>query len=163
MYEPLVKLRTDFDSMIYEPRIWGFSGATHKVEFVLFQPVEVLEVSVGQQRDSARVEGLSLSVSTIDSVRGTAKISMKYADRKYPCTVHADRPITSKNPRQLLEENGLRIKARINPDSVRFSVLDLSSPIASIESKRVGAQRFASTEKLGSGIQTIEKAKQASW
>src|SRR5258705_1564065 len=45
---------------------------------------------------------------------------------------------------------------------VRVSVLDLSDVRASVESKRVGAQRFAGSDKLGSGIQSIEKVKQAS-
>jgi len=151
------------DSIIYEPRIRGFSGATHKVEFVLFQPLEALEVSVGQELDSVQVEGLSLSVLKVDPIRKTAAITITYAGRKLRCTVSTDRPITSKNPRQLLESNGLQIKAWINDDSsARFSILDLSAPIATVESKRVGAQRFSASEKLGSGIQTIEKAKQAS-
>lgn len=151
------------DSIIYEPRIQGFSGATHKVEFVIFQPLEVLEMSAGQRLDSEQVGGLSLTVSDVDSVRKTAKISMTYQGQKYRPTVANDKPIISSNPRRLLESNGLQIKAWINDDlSVRFSILDRSTPIASIESKRVGAQRFAGTEKLGGGIQTIEKAKQAS-
>jgi hypothetical protein len=151
------------DSMIYEPRIEGFSGAKHKVEFVLFQPLEVLELEAGQQLGSAEVEGLSLSVSKVDTVRKSAAISLTYADRKVRCTVSTDKIITSKNPRQLLESDNLQIKAWIRNDgSVRLAILDRANPVASIESKRVGAQRFSGTEKLGSGIQTIEKAKQAS-
>lgn len=151
------------DSMIYEPRIRGFSGATHKVEFVLFQPLEVLEMEVGQQLDSAEVDGLSLSVSKVNSERKSAAISLTYTGRKVRCTVFTDKIITSKNPRLLLEPDDLQIKAWIRDDqSVRLSILDLANPVASIESKRVGAQRFSGTEKLGSGIQTIEKAKQAS-
>jgi hypothetical protein len=42
------------------------------------------------------------------------------------------------------------------------SVLDSEVPLASLESKRVGAQRFSGSDALGSGIQTIEKAKQTS-
>lgn len=161
----LLNLEAIRDSIIYEPRIQGFSGATHKVEFVLFQPLEVLEMSAGQRLDSARVEGLSLAVSKVDPVRKTAKISMTYQGQKFQPTVANDKLITSKNPkwRQLLQLDGYQIKAWINDDlSVRFSILDHSTPVASIESKRVGAQRFAGTEKLGGGIQTIEKAKQAS-
>ncbi len=151
------------DSMIYEPRIRGFSDATHKVEFVLFQPLEVLEMEAGQQLDSTQVEGLSLSVSKVDSERKSAAITLTYAGRKVRCTVSTDKIITSKNPRQLLEPDHLEIKAWIRDDrSVRFSILNRADPVASIESKRVGAQRFSGTEKLGSGIQTIEKAKQAS-
>ncbi len=151
------------DSMIYEPRIDGYSGATHKVEFVLFQPLEVLDMVEGIQLDSTQIEELSLSVSKVDPIRKTVSISLTYADRKVRCTVAHDRLVTAKNPRELLKSKGLQIKAWINDDqSVRLSILDLSTPLASIESKRVGAQRFSGTEKLGSGIQTIEKSKQAS-
>ncbi len=151
------------DSVVYEPRIRGRSGATHKVEFVLFQPLEVFNVAVGRRADSVRVEGLSVSVSKVDSVRKAVSLSISHAGRKAKCTVAEGRPVNSKVPRQMLESGALQIKIWINEDqSARVSILDLSSPIASIESKRVGAQRFSATEKLGSGIQTIEKAKQAS-
>jgi hypothetical protein len=151
------------DSVIYEPRIRGFSGATHKVEFVLFQPLEVVELEAGQQLDSTEVEGLSLSISKVNSERKSAAITLSYAGRKARCTVSTDKIITSKNPRHLLEQDDLQIKVWIRDDqSVRISILNLANPVASIESKRVGAQRFSGTEKLGSGIQTIEKAKQAS-
>ena len=46
--------------------------------------------------------------------------------------------------------------------AARIVALDPIRAVASIESKRVGAQRFSGSEQLGSGIQTIEKAKQAS-
>lgn len=151
------------DSMIYEPKIQGFSGATHKVEFVLFQPLEVLEMKMGQQLDSAEVEGLSLTVSNVDLERKSAAISLTYEGQKVRFTIFTDKIIASKNPRQLLEPDDLQIKAWIRDDqSVRLTILNLANPVASIESKRVGAQRFAGTEKLGGGIQTIEKAKQAS-
>lgn len=151
------------DSIIYEPKIAGRSGATHKVEFVLFQPLEVLNIAVGQELDSAQVQGLSLSVSRVDPVRRTVAITVTYIDQKVRCTVAEDRAVATRRPRQLLESGQLQIKAWINNDqSVRLSILNLSAPIASIESKRVGAQRFSNTDQLGSGIQTIEKAKQAS-
>ncbi len=44
----------------------------------------------------------------------------------------------------------------------RIAILDSDVPLASLESKRVGAQRFSGSDALGSGIQTIEKAKQTS-
>src|SRR5207247_597991 len=62
-----------------------------------------------------------------------------------------------------LEDRGREIRIReVDDDSVSLDILDLSQLLASLESKRVGAQRFTGSEKLGSGIQTIEKAKQAS-
>lgn len=151
------------DSVIYEPRIPGRSGATHKVEFVIFQPLEVCNVPVGGHVDSARVDGLSMWVSKVDPARKKISLTISHAGRKARCTVDEGRPVNSKVPKEMLESDKLQMKVWINENqSARIAVLDLSSPRASIESKRVGAQRFAATEKLGSGIQTIEKAKQAS-
>ena len=53
-----------------------------------------------------------------------------------------------------------RVQA-VDGESASVVVFDYSQLLASLESKRVGAQRFASTDTLGSGIQTIEKAKQS--
>jgi hypothetical protein len=62
----------------------------------------------------------------------------------------------------LLAERNLDL--RINQDGTNWFVdlLSREAPLVSIESKRVGAQRFFGSDKLGAGIQTIEKAKQAS-
>lgn len=43
-----------------------------------------------------------------------------------------------------------------------IDLIDKTALLASLESKRVGAQRFSGSDTLGAGIQTIEKAKQAS-
>lgn len=151
------------DGVIYEPRIPGRSGATHKVEFVVFQPLEAFNVAVGGRADSARVDGLSVLVSKVNPAREKVSLTISHAGRKAGCTVDEGRSVNSKVPKEMLESEKLQIKVWINEDqSARIAILDLSAPIASIESKRVGAQRFAATEKLGGGIQTIEKAKQAS-
>lgn len=152
------------DSIIYEPKVTGRSGATHKVEFVLFQPVEVLNIAEGEQAKSSRGNELSLEVLRVDSALGKATVKLQQAGRRAQCTLREDQPVTAQKPKELLESNKLQMKVWINRNnrSVRLSILDLSTPVATIESKRVGAQRFSNTEKLGSGIQTIEKAKQAS-
>ncbi len=46
-------------------------------------------------------------------------------------------------------------------DAAVIDIAESDRVLAVLESKRVGAQRFAGSDKLGSGIQTIEKAKQA--
>lgn len=151
------------DTIIYDPRVLGRSGATHKVEFVFFQPLEVFRLSPGDSVESARAEGLALELVRIREDRSAATVRVSFSGRTAQCTTEVDRPVTSKNARTILEDNGLQLKvSSISGDLVRLSVLQLAAPIATIESKRVGAQRFAGSEKLGSGIQTIEKAKQAS-
>ncbi|HYV81880.1 MAG TPA: hypothetical protein VE931_00115 [Pyrinomonadaceae bacterium] len=63
----------------------------------------------------------------------------------------------------LIESDRLVIKlSAVDANTARLVFLDAQDVRASVESKRVGAQRFSSSDKLGSGIQTIEKAKQAS-
>jgi hypothetical protein len=73
-------------------------------------------------------------------------------------------PTQRKGPlRSALDERNLDLRiVAVDGDSVEIDVIDLSRLLASLESKRVGAQRFSGSDKLGSGIQTIEKAKQAS-
>jgi len=149
------------DSLVYEPRIPGRSGATHKVEFVPYQPVEVLVVASGREVASAKVPRLSLSVDNIDRVAGRCRVAVQIGGIRFRRTVDVDRLVVD----QRLDDLPFALKlVEIAPNGrgARLSLLQQDAPVASIESKRVGAQRFSSTDKLGSGIQTIEKAKQAS-
>lgn len=151
------------DSIIYDPKVLGRSGATHKVEFVFFQPREVLRLCPGDSAESTQTEGLTLEVVRVKEDHSAATLRISLQGRTAQCTSEVDRPVSSKNARAILEDSGLQLKvSSISEDVVRLSVLQLAAPIATIESKRVGAQRFSGSEKLGSGIQTIEKAKQAS-
>jgi hypothetical protein len=62
-----------------------------------------------------------------------------------------------------LEDRAIDLRVRsVSDGGADVDVVDRTRLLASLESKRVGAQRFSGSEKLGSGIQTIEKAKQAS-
>lgn len=149
------------DCLIYEPRLRGRSGATHKVEFVLFSPVSVAHVSLDE---SFRIgdPSLEITVKRIDASARRARVSVLTGEgpvvkllaieQAFPVTV-----ALHGKPRVLFIKLVDIAKTRC-----RISVLDSSAPLASLESKRVGAQRFAGTDDLGSGIQTIEKAKQTS-
>lgn len=151
------------DSIVYEPRVTGRSGATHKVEFVLYQPLEVFELRLGNKVESSTFGGLALMLIRVNEEQTAATFRIFLSGSTAQCTTPVDRLVTSKNARILLEKAKVQLKVSIiNDDIVRLSLLRLDSPIATIESKRVGAQRFSSSDKLGSGIQTIEKAKQAS-
>jgi hypothetical protein len=145
------------DCLIYEPRLLGRSGATHKVEFVLIQPTCAADLSVGQSLPVTA--GLTISVASINAVRQTAVLLLT-TDKKRRRTVRQGSLL---NVSKLLSKSSLLVKTvGVKATEVRLTVLDPAFPVATIESKRVGAQRFSSSTKLGSGIQTIEKAKQAS-
>lgn len=148
------------DSVIYEPKIKGRSKASHKVEFVLFQPAKVFEIGTGQE---AVIEAnLSIKVTAIDANRGKAKVVIRDRNESKRCTVDVDK-LVGGTARALITAHGLDVRlSELTSSHARLAILERSSPVASIESKRVGAQRFSSSDQLGSGIQTIEKAKQAS-
>lgn len=145
------------DCVVYEPKLLGRSGATHKVEFVILKPTLAVELSLGKSFEIA--QGLSATVSSIDSAKLAAKLTL-VGEKKNRLIV---RPGMEKFLSHFIPGSTLLMKvAGVNASRVRLTILDTTSPVASIESKRVGAQRFSSSDKLGSGIQTIEKAKQAS-
>lgn len=150
----LLQSATIRDCIIYEPKMPGISGATHKVEFVLLQPVNAIELSIGASYSPS--PGFSIKAGTADPYAKSAKLQLTVGTKKTNTTVLEGRVIK-------VPDTALHIKIMdIDAKRIRMTVLDDSSPVASIESKRVGAQRFSGSDKLGSGIQTIEKAKQAS-
>lgn len=141
------------DCICFEPKMHGLSGATHKVEFFLFRPVAVVALSAG--RSYSITPSVSIKVVAVDAANQSAKLTY-VGHSKNRATVKAGEILR-------IADTTLLIKfVRVEQNAIRFSVLDISQPLASIESKRVGAQRFSGSDKLGSGIQTIEKAKQAS-
>ncbi len=152
------------DAVIFEPGLPGYSQADHKVEFVLFQPVQVLEFRLG---DDQEVSGFRLRLMRIDeSSQGNlrARFNVSAAGFKTRTDFGKHLGPSNKRVRELLKSARLTLRlSDVTDDSARVSVLNLSSGYvrASIESKRVGAQRFADSDRLGAGIQTIEKAKQA--
>lgn len=151
------------DCIVYEPRVRGHSSATHKVEFVLFQPLEVINVGMGMEAKTETVPGLSFRVLGIDQERARVQFAIRWGPNTRRCRGSAGAlvRVCELTPSEPQPNVALKTVA-IDAETVRISILALDSPVASIESKRVGAQRFSNTDTLGSGIQTIEKAKQAS-
>jgi hypothetical protein len=146
------------DCLIYEPKVPGRSGATHKVEFVLLQPTCAVVLSKGQA--FSILPKLAVSVLSTNPEKQTATIAVSAGKKKGRVTT---RPGALIKASKFVPKGSQPIKVvSVEADKVRLTALDPGAPVASIESKRVGAQRFSSTSKLGSGIQTIEKAKQAS-
>jgi hypothetical protein len=147
------------DRIVFEPSLMGASGASHKVEFVLVRLVEVVAASAGE---TVKLGDLKAAVSKVDRASGVAYLVVVLKDKKITVRLplHGVMPASIALP---LKGSNLRLKlSDIAPDGrVRLSLLKVDEILASIESKRVGAQRFSSSNTLGSGIQTIEKAKQA--
>jgi hypothetical protein len=161
MLQQSVALR---DALVYEPKVPGYSGATHKVEFILFQPLEAHDLPLGNTAQkwavapSLRVQTLSIEA---DQSRAHLAITVGTVTRRYRVSTGALLGLHA-TQRDVIPEHPMFQIAAISATSVRVSLLDSTRPVASVESKRVGAQRFAGSDSLGSGIQTIEKAKQAS-
>lgn len=147
------------DSVIYEPKIVGRSGASHKVEFVLFQPIEVVEVASSKPFVFAKVPSVVFEVLWTSAVGASLRLKTETASVR--ATVPVGTLLIGPSAGRVGKDFSVKIVSATDK-SVRMSLLDRSAPVASVESKRVGAQRFAGSDHLGSGIQTIEKAKQAS-
>lgn len=149
------------DSLVYEPKVSGRSGATHKVEFVLFQPAEVLIVPRGSSLDATTYENLSVEFVGVNG-EGKARIRIRVGTDWFTQTLKADQLVGAGQLRAALLALGIGIRlVSCDAQSARFAILPGTTPVATVESKRVGAQRFSGSDSLGSGIQTIEKAKQA--
>lgn len=139
--------------MFLEQSLRGRSGASHRVEFSWFA-MESFEVGLGDEIPGTG----SLRLVSVDHSGGGVRVGRGDWDRP----VKLDAATRSRKLRDHLA--GMCLDIRVTPsgdESIVADVLDLSRPLASLESKRVGAQRFSRTKKLGPGIQTIEKAKQA--
>ena len=149
------------DCLIYEPRLRGKSGATHKVEFVLFAPLCVIRLGIGSPF-RLREPSLEVSINRVSVADGRASVvvltgegrttKMLGIEQAFSFTV-----VKAGAPHVLIVK-----LVEVSATECRIAILDSARPLASLESKRVGAQRFSGSEKLGSGIQTIEKAKQTS-
>lgn len=141
--------------MLLEKSLMGSSGASHKVEFAWFQKVTV-DVQVGDE-----IPGTGVSVISTDLERQRIRVSL--TGTAVRAWLELGSRVESGPVRAHLVAADVEIRlADLEDESCQIDVLDLQKLLAALESKRVGAQRFSSSEKLGSGIQTIEKAKQAS-
>ena len=159
------------DAVIFEPYLMGASTADHKVEFVFFQPTLALDFSLTEgdtigpftrlTRVSHKVDDVTI---TLLRVRGeSAQFKVEHAGNKYKFTLWLHEHMKAEGPLELIGTKGGSVKlSAVTADSARLVFVDRDDVRASVESKRVGAQRFSGSDKLGSGIQTIEKAKQAS-
>lgn len=147
------------DSILFEPWLKGASGADHKVEFVFFQPTLALNFKTGQTH---KLNG-GAEIRLIKPESDRAKFQVTKNGKSSLTTLKLHSPLKAGIALTLIENEGMLAKlSATGPDTARLVLLDGDDVRASVESKRVGAQRFSSSEKLGSGIQTIEKAKQAS-
>lgn len=149
------------DCMVYEPRLRGRSGATHKVEFVLFQPLLVAAIPAGRSV-RLRPPELQVTVKKADHERGTARVGVLVGGGETTATLRVDQNLSVEALLDGIPRTIFIKLVQFDGVVARVAVLDGGRPLASLESKRVGAQRFSSTDQLGSGIQTIEKAKQTS-
>lgn len=160
----LQQSRTVRDALVFEPKVQGYSDATHKVEFILFQPLEARDLTVGRAGEAWEAAP-SLSVRAIGTEleRGLAhvEVGVGASIRRYRVTPGA-LLVLRPDHRTLIPTHAMLQVVEIRDGVVRVALLDGARPVASVESKRVGAQRFSGSDNLGSGIQTIEKAKQAS-
>jgi hypothetical protein len=138
-----------------EQKLEGASGATHKVEFSWYA-IAPVTVSAGDiiGRSGVTLERIDLEKQAVRLRTPAGRAT----------TVRMDSPtITSGALRKHLGQSQLDLRLRsVDAQNASFDVVDRSKLLASLESKRVGAQRFSGSDNLGSGIQTIEKAKQAS-
>lgn len=149
------------DCLIYEPKLRGKSGATHKVEFVLFLPIKVFHMPLNGM---IRINDPSVEVTlkNLNEAEKNVQISVVTGEKRTTARLGIDQSlqvtvVMDKTPRTLFVK-----LVEIAGKKARISILNGFKPLASLESKRVGAQRFSGSEKLGAGIQTIEKAKQTS-
>lgn len=143
--------------MYLEQLLEGRSGASHKVEFSWYA-VHNAAVRPGKEIP----EAVGLRISRLLPLTDQLRVSLPNGEASYLLSL--DKATPRSGPlREFLDSH--KIDLRIRAVDEKFALLDVvdrSAPIASLESKRVGAQRFSGSDKLGSGIQTIEKAKQAS-
>lgn len=149
------------ERILLEHSIKGHSGAMHKLEFLICNLSDRLRLTLNQPIQYGGIE-LQLTSTQGD----TAKIAARWLDEgravKRASEVRLGSSFTSRALLLRFAREGLVARlTKIAPDEVEVSLLDPSTPLLTVESKRVGAQRFAASDKLGAGIQTIEKAKQA--
>ena len=144
--------------MYLENLLEGESGASHKVEFSWYATQAVGEVMVGEE-----IPGTDgLRVIAIDETNEKIRIDGPWAGNAVSLAAARPASQVARLKEHLRDRSqDLRVTS-LTSESVGFDLIDKVALLASLESKRVGAQRFSSSDALGAGIQTIEKAKQAS-
>ncbi len=142
------------ERLLFERALPGFSGASHKVEFVLYALQKRLHIG-----EHYSATGLTFELFNIDAHRAYFRWSDESSARDRRSAVRP-RFEVGKAFKDALRKRHTALLFR--PGTSYVSVLDINDVLGSIESKRVGAQVFSGSDLLGSGIQTIEKAKQTS-
>ncbi|MGY1751160.1 hypothetical protein [Modestobacter sp. SYSU DS0511] len=139
-----------------ERMLTGASGTGHKVEFAWYA-----REPQGFLRAGDPLPGVpSATVVKVEEPLG--RVTVRYGDTRAGIAIGGPPPANSRL-RQDLAAEGLDLRVQsISGDVCEIDLIDHNNLLAALESKRVGAQRFKGSDKLGSGIQTIEKAKQAS-
>lgn len=150
------------DRILLEGSVVGISGATHKIEFVVCAMADRVRLTRGCPVDYGGIELEFTAVeadTALVSVRWEAEATGRKIALKSPLRLGGN--FRSALIRGRFKADGLIPRlTTIEEDFVELALLDPRDVLISIESKRVGAQRFSDSEKLGAGIQTIEKAKQ---
>src|SRR5687768_6920562 len=130
------------DSIVYEPRIGGRSGATHKVEFVFFQPICALVLKAGSKAEFPGAAGVSVHLEAVDSQARRAKFTVTIGREKLRCAMN-EGELSSIKLRGILEQHKVQLRlSEVLNNKARISLVELDAPRLTIESKRVGAQRF---------------------
>lgn len=139
-----------------EQRLQGRSEAFHKVEFSWFAKSTAAGLKPASKIPHAQASRIIAIDPTAERVHiGVVGIGSEWCR---PGVAIRRRPL-----RNYLDERNLDLRVvAVDNGTATIDVIDRTRLLASLESKRVGAQRFSASAKLGSGIQTIEKAKQAS-
>lgn len=148
--------------MLLEYPVVGVSGATHKLEFVVCSIADRLRLPLGQNLDYS---GIELELTSLQAagaaIAGHWEVEETARRTAFKSPISLGGNFGSAAFRDRFKTEGLIPRlTKIEADFVEISLLDPRDVLISIESKRVGAQRFSDSEKLGAGIQTIEKAKQ---
>ncbi len=143
--------------MYLEQFLEGASGAKHKVEFSWYAIEAIVHPSVGLEVPETN----GLIIKAVDEESACIAVGLDSSRKEIWISENVQIPKLS-GLRTFLDSMSKDLRVSVLDGTLRLDVIDRSQLLGSLESKRVGAQRFSSSEKLGSGIQTIEKAKQAS-
>jgi hypothetical protein len=142
--------------LYFERVLVGISGAGHKVEFAIY-PIVARRSLHSPGRTSYK--DLDLVVYHDAPTKVGAPVSILV--NKKEITILRGKPLPTPL-RETLNVQMLDLRVNFEDGVFYLDVISTETPIISVESKRVGAQRFSGSDKLGAGIQTIEKAKQTS-
>ncbi len=156
MQSPLLAER-----LFIERSLHGFSKATHKMEFLVARVVDRIKLRAATPY---LYGGIEMHFIKLKDQGAEVELRWEDADKIIKCKALMAFNESWKQKVALLRFDREGVVVRLvkwTEDEIEIVLLEHKTPLAAIESKRVGAQRFSATDQLGAGIQTIEKAKQA--